>query len=767
MTANIAPLTPRSSLPTAELGDFERGFSRSTVDPERLGLAELARALWRRKLLMVVTVVVVEVIAIAVILGLPPRFFGRVVLVVGAPEAMPGPKESVVYTLPDATAILTEVELIRSRVNVAKVVDKLKLTDSPEFNIARSGQSSKSGVRAAVTTVTQLLDEAWGTLRRMLLAIDEKHDAASAPESPDTAKNTAVDIVESKLRVSPKGNSRAILLEFESPDAAHAATIVNAVADEYIEQHRAFRAQRRAELANWLKEKVSEFREQVEKSENAVEQFRSEKELQSDDAGMSFLLKKMSDAESQIIAVQADRAGLEARLSQFKALSRMAGGIDATNDALRSPGLQALEQKLNELQRMRAQLGTDLQADHPKMIGVQAAINDVAAKIRVESAKITSSLENEIKISAAKEALLRQMEERLRLQIAQTNQADITLRALQREAHVNSMLLEAFLTRVKGGQNERAFGEDEAQIVSYATVPRLPEKPNRLLLVLLALGGSLVVAVVLAVAVDKSDLTFRSSEEIEPELGLRVLGYVPKTRSLRTPASFPAEPLSSSAEAIRSIYVALRSLGYARPPGTVMFTSAQPREGKTTLALSFSAMAARSGQRVLIIDADLRTGSASNALGLRDRPGLADLLIAGTNGPDIDSVTVADLGCGLCCLPAGRHSDAGLAVQVVERLPSIIECAKLRYDLIVVDSPPLLVVSDSLGLSAHVDATVLAIHWGTTPRKVVKVALDRLIASGAKVAGVALTMIDVHRHAQYGYGDSELYSKLITGYHRR
>jgi capsular exopolysaccharide synthesis family protein len=592
----------------------------------------------------------------------------------------------------------------------------------------------------------------------------EQQETAALSKTLDPAISGAVDVVASRLRVVPKGSSRAIAVEFESANAQHSAAVVNAVADQYIEQQRAFREKRMQELTDWLNGKVAVLREQVERSENSVERYRSENGLVPDQAGVSFLAKQMSETDSQLIAAQAERAGLQARLSQLKTLASRPGGLAATTDVLNSPAVQGLTRQLEDLQQKQAQLGSDHLADHPKMVSLNTGIADVRGKIGGETTKIIASLENEVRIATTKEGLLRQKGDHLRLQMWQANQADITLRSLQREARVNSMLLDGFLTRVKEGQDARVLQESEAQIVSYSDVPRFPERPNKPLLVLLALCGALIAAAVLAIAREKYDRSLRSCEEIEPELGLRVLGYVPTTKSLRKPVTCCERPLSLAAEAIRSIYVALRSHGVARSPFAVMVTSAQPQEGKTTLALGFAAMAASSGQNVLFIDADLRKGSATAVLGLHEHSGLAEVLIRES---DLEAATVVHAGSGLSCLPVGKHANLGAAVQSIGRLPDLIELLKLRYDLIVIDTSPVLAVSDALLLAAHVDETVLAIRWGTTSRKVAELALNRLIDSGAKVAGAAVTMVDIRRHARYGFGDSVLCSKGFMAYYTR
>jgi succinoglycan biosynthesis transport protein ExoP len=761
--ANIAPLMLTGSTVAEQFGETRRSSSHPTIDSEHLDLAGFARTLWRRKFLVLVASVVIAIVAAGAIFLLAPRYVGRVVLVIGAPETIdPGTNRTPPRTLPDSTAIQTEVELIKSRVNIANVVEKLRLQENPEFNVSLEPGTPQSRLFAVYTAAAKFVEERWKDLHWQLTPGREQQGTTSLSKTLDPAISAAVDVIASRLRVEPKGSSRAIAVEFESANARHSAAVVNAIADQYIEQQRAFREKRMQELTDWLNGKVAVLREQVERSENSVERYRSENGLVPDQAGVSFMAKQMSETDSQLIAAQAERAGLQARLSQLKTLASAPGGLAATTDVLNSAAVQSLARQLEDLQQKRAQLGSDYLPDHPKMVSLSAGIADTRGKIRGETTKIIMSLENEVRIATAKEGRLRQKGDHLRLQMWQANQADITLRALQREARVNSMLLDGFLTRVKEGQDARVLQESEAQIVSYSDVPRFPERPNKPLLVLLALCGALIAAAVLAIAREKYDRSLRSCEEIEPELGLRVLGYVPTTKSLRKPVTCCERPLSLAAEAIRSIYVALRSHGVARSPFAVMVTSAQPKEGKTTLALGIAAMAASSGQTVLFIDADLRKGNATAALGLQGHPGLAEVLIRES---DLEAAIVVHAGSGLSCLPVGKHPNLASAVRSIGCLPDLIDLLKLRYDLIVIDTSPVLAVSDALLLAAHVDETVFAIRWGTTSRKVAELALNRLIDSGAKVAGAAVTMVDIRRHAKYGFGDSVLCAKRFMAYY--
>jgi capsular exopolysaccharide synthesis family protein len=706
------------------------------------------------------------VVALGVVWIIPSRYVANAVLIIGNREpsepAIPLTPVSGLTSPPDAITIQTEADVIRSRALIGKVVNRLKLGEMHEFNPDEENPSKggliESGYEAVRAAITETIaPHIWKALVGLLSF------TGPSPSAADGSREAQIiDAVLSRLRVSPNPNSRVIVIEFVSANANTTAAVANAIADEYLIEQATLRARRLEEVGEWLNSRVAELREQVEKSQQAVETFRVQHGLVSDATGKPLLLGRIGEIDTQLTRAEGERAGARARLDRFKSLQISPGGVEATDDVLRSPTLQVLQKQLVDLEGQRSRLLADYLPNHPKVMALQAEIDTVRAKFHGEQAKIVHSLETEASIANTKVTLLRQQEESLERQMDVSGQAAITMRALKRDAEVNEKLLDAFTTRVREGQDAKLVYGQQARLISHADVPTLPTKPTKSVLAVVGVAASFVAAAMLGLALDRSDPTFRNSEEIEPELGVRVLGHVPRSRSLRKPLEpFPEGMLSAPAEAIRAIYINLRFFGLAtRVPTALLFTSAQPREGKTTLVLNFAHLAARCGQKVLVIDADFRRGSISKLLGFERRRGLAELLTCDIGLEE----AIIDTGSGPHCLPSGQAKAIPAALPEIERLADLIPRLKREYDLILLDSPPVLVVSDPLVISPHVDATIFVTRWGATARKAARYAVHRLSASGCMIAGVALTMVEGHRHERYYYGDSSRYTNAIRNY---
>lgn len=726
--------------------------------------AELLRMFWRRKSLVLGIVVLLVGLAAVGLTVMTKLYTAQTDLMIESREQKVSDLQAVLGdVLPDKEGLLSEIEVIRSRRIAGKVVDQLRLVEDSEFN----DELQPAGV------VASLLADARDALAGVLpadtfAAFFSGEDPKLSPEERLAREREAViDEFLEQLAVSVKGQSRVIVIYFTSKDADKAATIANAVADAYIlEQLEAkFEATQRAN--RWLAGKLQDLRRQVADSEGAVEEYRRRAGLLQSKDG-TLISQQVADLNAQLVMARSDRAAAEARLEQVQQMIRAAGDAQAAAEVLGSPTIQELSKQEAEVKRKLAELSQEMGDRHPRLISVRAELQDLQGKIKAEVGKVVQKLENEAAVARAREAALQRSAQALEARLGQANASEVQLRALERDADANKALLQQFLARFEEitAQSDLGAQQTNARVLSRAVAPDKPSEPKTLQVLLLVTVAASAFAAAMVLLVENMDRGFRSGEQIEQDIGARTLGLVPTLKSKRRdggPQGYVVKnPSSLFGEAVRGVYTSIL-VSHAKPaPRTVLITSSQPKEGKTTLACCLTRMCAISGKRVVIVETDLRKPSVHRAFGLPQSPGLLDYCRGEATR---EQILHLDQATGAYVVPAGRSGiDPAKALGSAEVRRLLAELAQ-EFDLVVVDSPPLMAVSDARLIAPEMDATVFVVRWGRTHREVVRHGIKDLLESGASVAGVVLSMVDPGKHSRYGFGDSGYYYHGVKSYY--
>jgi succinoglycan biosynthesis transport protein ExoP len=267
--------------------------------------------------------------------------------------------------------------------------------------------------------------------------------------------------------------------------------------------------------------------------------------------------------------------------------------------------------------------------------------------------------------------------------------------------------------------------------------------------------GSGMVSLAIVFVLEFLHKGFRAAQQVEAAFGVPVIGMVPLVRSSgvgdRHPSSYALKhPFSTFTESIRLIRSATTLSEVDRLSKVVLVTSAVPDEGKTALALTLGRIGAAAGERVLVIDCDLRVPSVATDLGTTCRHGLTEVL---TGEASVSEVVQIDPVSGLRYIPAGRGSFDAIELLSSGRMQSIIAAARQVSDTVILDSPPVTVVSDPIALSRVADMTLMVVRWDRTPRSLVAEAIKKLAAAKALPTGIILSQVNLARHASYGFGD--------------
>jgi capsular exopolysaccharide synthesis family protein len=765
-----------------------------------IDLEEQLRILWRQKGLILGTVIVIMLLAFVVISSLTPRYKADVLVEINPRQTNIVDFEAVLSGLPTDTAtIQTELKIIQSRQIARRAVARLKLLKDPEFNsrlrpgslmsswnkslaawlaslggqevadgeeaIAGQNQGEENAQSAnpsedggAISKVLRWFSEILNPTRQMKISEDER---------VKREEDRVIDTFLSKLSVSIEGRSRIARISFESKNPETATAVANTIADFYIvaQLEAKFEATKRA--TTWLNERVEQLRQEVEANERAVEEFRARSGLLQGGGDATLTEQQVSELNAQYMLELARLAETQARLNQSNDLLSSPSGIESAVEVQQSPLIRDFRIEEARLERAIAEFSEEYGERHPNMINARAELRDLRSKIKIEVDRVIQGLRNEVAVVRARTSSLASSLEKAKGRVAKLNQSEVDLRSLEREANASRTLLETLLQRTKQTTSQESFQQADASVVSYASLPRSPSFPKKRLLLPLIFIFAIIQGIVLAYMIERLDLGFRSAEQIARQMGVSSLGLIPSISKLatlgRTPHDYVLQnPGSAYGEGIRSLYTNLLLSDVVQRPNVILVTSALPREGKTSVVLSLGRMLSSMGHRVIVVDGDLRKPSIHKDLGVEPGPGLTDCL---SGHVAIDDVIQEDQISGLHFLQAGtpkHHSPDQLDSQHMERL---LRHLARKYDLVILDSAPILAVSDTLFVARLVDKTVFLVRWARTRRAAANLALSRILAADADVAGAALTMVDVKSHAQYGYGDSGSYHGALKKYY--
>jgi capsular exopolysaccharide synthesis family protein len=731
---------------------------------DELNLRELWRAILRRKFVLLATILVITGATYAYVSQQTPLYTGQALIQVQTRDGQVLQVEGVMDELiADPATMQSEIQFLTSPAFLRRMVEQLNLVEDPEFNGALREDAGQPSVLELLNPM-RYVPESWLSS----VSVGQQPVAAPAPDPEAMLINRVAGAFGNGLLIEQVGGSYVLALSFWSEDPAKAAMIANAMADEYLvsQVEAKFEAAERA--TDWLGKRIQELRGEVLEAEAKIVEYRSRNNLVNTDQNNPVTLQ-FFQMNSQLALAQAERAGAEARLQQARAMLDTEGGVQAAALVLNSVVMADLRSQELQLTRRISELSSEMGERHPLMVTTQGELANVRQKMQDEVQRIISDLSNEVAVARARERELQNNMSALQSDAADVDLAGVELRDLTMEADANRELFGTFLTRFREIVEQQELQEADARIMSAASIPLGPSYPQVKLVTMIGFAASLVLGVLLVFVVERWDTGygFRSADEIQSALGLRALALVPdlsrrETNGASAEDYIVLKPNSAYAEALQRIRTSLFLTDGEQTPKTVLVTSSVPLEGKSAIAASLARQSARSGLKVILVDADLRRPRLHEVLGLANQNGLSEVL---TGRVSPEAAIKHDERSGLDFLPAGVGVVSPPDLFRSSTMRILLEEMGAYYDLVIIDSPPVGAVSDGLTLSGIVDKSLYVIRWEQTPRNVVLAGMRQMFEAGADVAGVVLSRVDLKKHARYGYADSGYYRGNYSKYY--
>ena len=716
-----------------------------------VSLSTIVNVIWlRRKLLLSVTSFIF-LLAVLYIYQLVPRYTATTQLLVGIKSAKVVDIQEVLSgNMNGDSAVIGEMEVLKSRELAQKVLKHLHLEQYEEFNpkLKKPGFFDEYGPK-------NWIPEYWKDA-----IFSNKIDIRSDEEKEQEHLTNLTDTFLSKITVSQIKRSQVINIAIESQNPKLSASIANELTDGYIVGQLQAKFDATKKATDWLNNQLGDLKSKLEMSEQAVENYKKTHELLEVRNGTGLSQQQMSEINSQLIISRAQRAEAEAKYQQVESILSRGHDIDSVSDVLNSSLISSLRTQEAEVQRKYSEMLVEYGARHPRLIQMQAELGDIKAKIASEVKKIASGLKHNLDVAHARENSLASSLNQLESKNTGNNQAEVALRALEREATANKTLFETFLGRFKETASTQGIESADARVISFAEIPLTATFPKKGLMLSISFVGALFFSIFLVFVIEMLHPGIRSPEQIQDLFHMATLGIIPKVGNIDVPVHqyLLDKPHSSLAEAINTLRISLSLLNPDSEVKTVLITSSVPGEGKSTLSSLLSRHTANAGKNVVIIDCDLRRPTIGKMFNIdKTTLGLTDLLM--NHELKIKDVLINDPITGLKILTRGHSAYVNPSdLFASQRMRNIIDELKEAFDLVVMDTAPIMSVPDTRILAGIADKTIFVLNWNNTPKKVVYNAIQIINKSThAKVAGFVLQKVDLEQYGRYVYGDSGYY----------
>lgn len=699
--------------PERNLNDMNRiqsgvAASKNNPDEDVIDIGALVSTLWRGK--YIIAIAIFFAIALAIFYAYfvaTPTYRSTAVVMLNSREEQVVDRGNVIGALgSDGAVIRTEVEILSSRLLLGKVVDELQLTQDPEFNrhIRPPGR----------------LDIFKDFLKGIVLG---RTDSPSANAGESKQRESTISTLLESLTIVNIPSSLVFDVTVETTNANKSANIADALVNLYILNQLEVKFEATEQATSWLTERVTDLQVSLESAEEAVKNFRASTPLISTEA-LEGLEVQVKDTRDRIENMETAKSNMLTRLDALRSAQTHQQKAEVSNDL--------------QLQRMLPRV------DNPEVSqSFDARFQQILLRAQNDLARNTSQL------SALKTSL-----EELERQASQQSQDLITLRQLTREAEASRLLYEYFLSRLKETSAQQGIQQADSRILSPALVPSGAASPRRALILALSSVLGLIIGAAIVLIRETRNRAFRTAEQLEGATGYATIGQLPLIKSKRRKDAITYlrdRPSSAAAEAVRNLRTSVMLSNVDTPPKVIMTCSALPGEGKTTVAMSLTLNFASMGKKVLLIEGDIRRRVFGQYLTTEQTDGVVSVL---TGARTFDEVVTHDELVGADVLLGDKGQSNAADIFSSTRFAELLKELRGRYDTIIVDTPPVLVVPDARVIAQHVDATVFVVKWDQTQRDQVISALREFESVGKPVSGLVLNQISPRGMKRYGYGNN-------------
>jgi capsular exopolysaccharide synthesis family protein len=563
-----------------------------------------------------------------------------------------------------------------------------------------------------------------------------------------------------KLSIEPIRSSQLVTIRFESSDPVLAARVTNTVADTYIENDLDGRFQMTRTASAWLQERLSGLKEKLNQSEQVLQAYREKQGLVSvKDNSQSGTGAQMDQLQSRLIEARTRRVEIESTYKIMKEASS-AGDLASQSAVLNSGQVSEAKRATIEAGRKLAEVSQRYGKEHPKYVQAESESKTAAENLQRQIELVVGGVNNEYERARSTEKMLESSLAAARGSVQNVNRKEFELGQYEREVDSNKQMYDMFIKRAKETNVGGDLQTTVARVVDSAAVPGGPIKPRKSFIISVALFMGLLVGVMLALLLELLDNTLKTTEDVETRLKQPLLTIMPmldkKAAERKTSGRIVMDsPNSLYSEAIRTARTGVLLSSVDMPSRTIVVTSSVPGEGKTTFSSNL-AMAHALTKKTLLVDADMRRPSIAKCFALDPNANGLSELVAGT--AKLSDCVQQIEGSKLMVMTSGVIPPNPLELLHSERFAQALEALSKHFEIVIIDSPPVELVSDASVIAARASGVIFVTKAHTTPYPLARKSLQRLRRAGAHIVGVVLNALDLNKAEKY-YGEYSGYGK--------
>ncbi|WP_027362567.1 GumC family protein [Desulfospira joergensenii] len=654
------------------------------------------------------------------------------------------------YSPYDPEFLETQYQLIKSAAVVKKVVKSL----NPE---SFYGLIFKTEEKPSYTAMFKTwVKEKISSLKEMagLEKIFDQPGQGAPVEGrvPLTKAQQLEQVIQAGISAEPVANSRVVEIGFMSANPAVATKVINSVAQAYIDELVEMQMEVSGYSIGWMKKKAEIQRENLEESERNLNDYKRKHDIITVEDRLTVLPERLSDLSKNLTQAETRRKELSAVYSQIRNISRekletIPLIVENTSVESINKAILAAEQKISELSKKYG-------PKHPRMITARNEFSSLEKKKSKELEKAVQTIKNEYQLAVSNERDLKELLDQTKFQASQLGEKSIQLEILKRKVETNRFLYDALVKKMKEKGITEQSQPVNVWVIEEAEIPEFPATPRKKRNILLGLILGLFGGIGLAFFLEYLDNTIKTPEDVEENFDLPVIATIDlfehKKQSLVE--NILNDSSSMAAENFKGLRTSILLSSADKPPKIILVTSMTPSEGKSSVCSCLGATIAQAGKKVLIIDADMRRPTQHKNFGLENSTGLSSLL-AGIDGED-EKIAVPYKETQLNIIPSGPIPPNPSELLSSSRVKTLLDKACARYDMVIIDTPPVASVTDPVLLSQYVDGVIIVTWAGQTTHEILGKGLKQLTDISAPITGLVLNRFSAKKSGYYyNYGD--------------